>query len=152
MSLVTDCLSLVINGFVADSDTSPGGNGIVYTVQDIAGWWDSPSMRQETKEVPPKGEVVTVSRVNGRALVVTMTAHTPDGTTPLGAALCWTAIGEVQAAFACVYVPATMDVADPLNDQSAAVRLVGSIKKQILGESVAVQFQIPLLAPDPTFF
>lgn len=152
MSLTTDCLSLVINGFTADSDTSPGDNGIVYTVQDIAGWWDSPSMRQETKEVPPKGEVVTVSRVNGRALVVTMTAHSADGTTPLGAVLCWTAIGEVASAFACVYAPATMDVIDPLHDQSAAVRLVGSIKKAILGQSVAVQFQIPLLAPDPTFF
>jgi hypothetical protein len=147
---LTSCPTLKVGSFTADGAT-PDGDGIAYTVQQLDGWWDSPAQSFATVEVAPFGEVVTVARMNGRAISLILVAHLPDGQTPLGAVLCFTAIDTVKAAFAAVYSPVTLEVIEPYVDQSVSVRLVGVVQAQILGPSVAVRFLIQLLAPDPTF-
>lgn len=156
-----DCVALQVGGFVADGVTGDS-DGIAYTVENLDGWWDSPSMRIETTEVQPVGEVITVARTNGRALALTMTAHVPpvgDGivTEALGGLLCRTAMATVEAAFAgMVYTAVALTVSDPVNTLTANVKLVdpageGPIQTSIVGESVMVRFLIQMLAPDPTF-
>lgn len=155
-----DCVSLQIGSLLADGVTGDG-DGIAYTVENLDGWWDSPSSRIETTEVQPVGEVITVARTNGRALALTMTAHMPPAgdvvTDALGMTLCQTAIQTVKDTFAgMVYSAATLTVTDPVNTLAANVKLVdpagqGPIQASIVGDAVMVRFLIQMLAPDPTF-
>lgn len=143
-----DCITLAINGFLADSVT-PDGNGAAWTVERIDGWWDSGSLRVEIDEVQPAGEEITRARENGRPLVVEVVAHAPGGATALGELGCYLAVTSIEVPFRILYEPVTMTVTDPVLELHALVRRVGEIKHAIIGKSAAVRFQIPLLAPDP---
>jgi hypothetical protein len=136
--------------FVADGVTADV-NGIVYTVQSLTGWWDSPPVRSATMEAQPWGEFPTVYRENARAITLVLVAHASLPNTPLGSLLCFTAIAMIKAAvFQALSVPVLLEVADAVNDVSTLVRLASPVRVSILGAAVAVKAQIMLLAPDPT--
>lgn len=145
---MSDELAIEINGFVADGVTVDG-DGIVWTVEAIDGWFDSPPVRFVSQETQPAGEVVSYVRENARPLALRLTAHAPARTDPLGGLLCFRAIESIKPPFQCVNAETLFTVTDPNLTLHANVRRVGQIRSAILGESVAVQFQILLTAPDP---
>lgn len=142
------CIALSIGDFLADTITADA-NAICYTVESIAGWFDSPPLRVGQSESQPRGEHVNVVQTLGRTVVVVLTAHTLDRQTPLGRVLCFTSMETIKAAFRVVFVPAMMRVVDPVFDRQALVRRDGPIKQQIIGESAVVRFSIPLFAEVP---
>lgn len=142
------CMALSFPGFVADGVT-PDGDTIIYTVQALDGWFDSPPIRTGTLEANPRGETITVARENARTVDVQIVAHTLGGL-PLGSPLCFTAVRSIKTAFRALYVPVLMDVLAPSGqERTMLARRVGPIKTQILGESAAVRFDIPMLGEDP---
>lgn len=145
---LTVCPTVRFPTLTADGLT-PDGDGILWTVTQLDGWWDTTAVRIAASEVQPVGELITVARENARAIVLGLVASNPLPGIPLGGVLCMTAIDTLHAAIRAVYVPKLMEVIDPVNDYHALVKLVGPIKSAILGESVAVRFQVPLLAEDP---
>lgn len=145
---MTTCPSLTLNELVVDGAT-PDGDDIVYTLQQLDGWWDSAPVRSSSQEVQPVGEVLTANRENARAIVATILAHTatPDATA-LGD-LCFKAIYNVKFQVRAVVVPVLLTVVDPVITLHALVRRVGAgVKWQMLGNSHSVLFQIQLLAED----
>lgn len=147
-STTADCITLIVGSFVADG-TTPDDNGIVYTIEGLPGWYDTPPMRSATQEAQPRGETITVNRENGRAYTVQVTAHAPARTDALGAPLCFASIEAIKAAFRLVFVPGVVEVTDPLGTRASLSRRVGTIKAALLGESVAMQFEIPMLGENP---
>lgn len=145
---VEPCIGVAIGSFVADGVTADG-DGVVWTVQKLEGWFDSAAVRVEYAEMLPVGQVVTLVRENARAISLQLVAHNAAPDLPLGAALCFTAMDSIEPPFACVYAPDAFAVTDPLLTLYANVRRVGPIQKRVIGESVAVRFLIPLLAEDP---
>lgn len=143
-----DCVTLTVPGLVADG-VNPDIDGIVYTVESLTGWWDTPPVRSETMEAQPTGEYPTVFRENARRPVLVIVAHAPTSVA-LGGLLCWTAIATVKAAFDALSVPVLMEVNDTVNDRTALVRLAAPIRTKILGATVAVRIEISLLVPNPT--
>lgn len=143
------CIVLSFPGFLADGATADG-DAIVYTVQALDGWFDSPPVRTGTLEANPRGETTTVARENARTCDVQIVAHTLGGLS-LGSPLCFTAIRSIKTAFRVLYVPVLMDVIDPSGqERTMLARRVGPIKAQILGDDgVAARFNIPMLGEDP---
>lgn len=145
------CLALAIGDFLADGAT-PSGDGIVYTVEQLDGWFDTPPVRSATQEVQPLGEFVTVNHENGRQVDLTILAHLADSSAPLGAALCFTARQAVRLAFQAVFVPVSMIVTDPNgNATTGLARLRSPTRTTVVGQSVAARIQVALIVPDPTF-
>lgn len=145
----TACLTLITETFTADTVT-PDGDGICYTVQSIDGWFDSPPVRSGSLELNPRGISVAVIRENARVINVVLVAHTLDRQTPLGAAFCFAAMRTIKTEFRAVHASMLMDVTPPGGSfNSLRVRRIGPIKQEILGNVVAVRFNIPMLAEDP---
>lgn len=143
-----DCIAVTVGSFVADGAT-PDGNGIVYEVESLTGWYDTPPVRSETMEAFPTGEFPTVYRENGRRVGLVITAHAPSKTDALGGVLCWTGIAAVKAAFDALYLPVTMAVADSLGTSSGRVRLASPTRATIVGDTVMARLTLSLIAPDP---
>lgn len=142
------CPAVTLGGKLLDG--GPDADGIVWATQRLDGWWDSTSIRSALLEAQPMGELVTVGRENARALVLQVIAMSPTpNVTPLGEVGIFRASETIKAAARAVYLPALMLVNDPIIAAQAYVRRVGAIKQTIIGQLVAAQFQIPLLAPDP---
>lgn len=147
-SPVSQCISVTVGDFVADGST-PDGNGIVYEVESLTGWYDTPPVRSETMEAFPTGEFPTVYRENGRRPQLVITAHAPSKTDALGGLGCWQGIAVVKAAFDALYLPVMMAVADPLGTTSGRVRLASPTRASIVGDSVMARLTLSLIAPDP---
>lgn len=149
------CPSVTLNGLVIDGDTIDG-DGMIWNLDSLQGWWDAAPVRLASQEIEPVGEYVTVARENARALVLEATATSPNtgeglSLAPLGN-LCFTAMESAKTAGRCVYVPVVMTVVDPVHTLHANVRRAGgssAIKSTIVGDLQQVSFQWQLFMPDP---
>lgn len=146
-------LSVQLGNLVADGATADD-DGHVWTCHAIDGWYDSTAVRVAQSETAPAGEVITLARENARAISLTLTASNPGlpAPEPLGKDGIGAARALLKLNAHIVYVPTLLIVEDTefsAGSLSAYVRRVGAVKDTVLGENIAVMFQLPLLAPDP---
>lgn len=148
--LADGCLALAVGAFLADGST-PDGNGIVYTVEQLDGWFDTPPVRSATQEAQPLGEFPTVNRENGRQVDLTILAHVLGGAA-LGNVGCFQGKETVKLAFQAVFTPVSMTVTDPNgNATTALVQLRSPTRTALVGQAVAARITLALIAPNPTF-
>lgn len=146
----SECLTLSVGAFLADGAT-PDGDGIVYTVEQLDGWFETPPIRSATQEVQPLGEFPTVNRENGRQIDLTILAHVLGGA-PLGNVGCFQGKETVKLAFQAVFTPVSMTVTDPNgNATTALVQLRSPTRTALVGQAVAARITLALIAPNPTF-
>lgn len=135
--------SLVIDGSTLDA------NDILWTPTRLDGWWDSAPVRSSTQPAQPTGEYITGAAELGRALVLEVTASSPDPNAVILGDDCWTAIETMKAAARALFIPTLLKVTDPVFAGQAYVRRVGVIKQSMNGARHSMHFVVPLLAEDP---
>lgn len=141
----TTCITAELNGLLFDGDTADG-DGVVYSWQDIAGWWDSPDLGIVTDQ-RPVGVSESVVNMGGRSITLTCLAHDPLLGHKLGLKQ-YKAIRTVKTFCGLEFVSGLLKVNEPGITLQSRVRLSSPIRtKRQAG--VSVQFQVPLLAPDP---
>lgn len=147
-----DCWEVTLNDLVLDGAT-PDGDGIIYTVEVLDGWFEPTTLTLARQPVLPAGEVVTAVRENARAIVLEFVASTTTpGTTALGNLIdnatetVKTAIRD--AVFATVEMSVTDNAIGPLTAQVRRNDSV-SMRRTVLGNAHSVRFQLLLLAEDP---
>lgn len=146
------CPPVVLNTLTADGATADG-DGIVWDVSSITGWFDTTAATISRQPKLPAGETITAARENARAVVLTLLARTATPAATALGDLVWTAMETAKTAVrGALYVPVTMTVTDPaLGALHAAVRLAdgNNVSMAILGELHSLKVQFLLLAEDP---
>ena len=142
-------ITVTLNSFTFDGATqTPSSSGILWDWQDLSGWFDTADQRFDQHEVGI-GSSITVDRRNGRPITLTVLAHALHDGRRLDD-LVYTAQRTLKAAVsAAVDVPVLLKVNEPSVALQAYVRQTGPIRTKVLGTRHLVQFQIPLIAPDP---
>lgn len=144
---MASCPIVVLGPLTIDSLT-PDGDGTVWDATLLDGWWDTPDNRLTYGDVMPMGQTVTVARFEGRSIAAQFLARHANGHSPLGAN-CFRAIDRFKRAFAATLVPVLMTVTDAVETRQSLARLSSKMKVAIGGELGYVQFQVPILCPDP---
>lgn len=147
--MTVDTLTARLGSLIIDGATSDG-DGLVWSVTAIDGWYDSTQVRSGTQEIEPVGETITVARQNGRAINLKLDCKLDESVASdrLGG-LAFSAVETIKAAARCVEIPTLLTVTDPVRATKALVRRVGPVHTAFLGRLVVVQAQVPLLAEDP---
>lgn len=146
------CPPVVLNALTADGAT-PDGDGIVWTVSELSGWFDTTPATISRQPRLPAGETITAARENARALVLVLLATTATPNASALGDLIYTAMETAKTAVrGALYVATTITVTDPaLGALHAAVRLAdgNNVSMAILGEQHSLKVQFLLLAEDP---
>lgn len=140
-------VTVVLNSFTFDSLTaSPAG--VRWSWQDLSGWFDTADQRFDAHEYGT-GVTPTVDRRNGRPITLTVLAHNPTSGMQLDD-LMYVGQRTLKASLrAAVDVPVLLKVNEPTVPLQSYVRQTGPMRSKMLGTRHMVQFQIPLIAPDP---
>lgn len=142
----TTCITAELGGFLFDGD-SPDTDGVVYSWQDLAGWWDTPDLSVITDQ-RPLGVSESVVNVGGRSITLTGVAHPPKLGDKVGLDA-FAAMRRVKVACGCMFAPKYLQVNEPGLSMHALVRQTSPMRFKLSSHLASVTFQIPLLAPDP---
>lgn len=140
-------VTVVLGSFSFDGAT-PSPTGVLWEWQDLAGWFDTADQRVDQHE-NDIGVSLTVDRRNGRPITMTVLAKPTSNGTRLDD-LVYSGERALKAAVRpSVDVPVLLKVNEPSVALQAYVRQAGPIRTRMLGARRLVQFQVPLIAPDP---
>lgn len=146
MTVDTSCIAVSIDGWLFDDDTADA-DGVTYSWQELAGWFDTPDLTIVTDQ-RPLGVSEGVVNVGGRSITLTGTIHDPSLTKPLGPRA-WKAMRTLKTAVGCMFASRVLLVNEPDLQLQARVRQSGPMRFKRSSHLASVSFQIPLLAPDP---
>lgn len=123
---------------------TPDEDGDLFIVGDIVGWTSVPVELATVEKPVSNGAVIAYARLRARSLVVSGTAIAEeDGDV-------WRVRDKLESvAGGMVASDGTLAVDEPGETVTLTVRLSADIQVRPLGSS-AIQFEIPLLAANPT--
>jgi hypothetical protein len=140
------CIAVELNSFLFDG-TTQDADGVVYSWESIDGWFDSPDFTITT-DFRPIGASIIGAQVGGRTIALNGLIHDPNPTTALGDRA-FQAMRTLKANCATMFASALLAVDEPLLPLQAIVGQSAPMRFKPQNALAAVEFQIPLLAPDP---
>lgn len=131
-----------LGGIIFDPDAGPDANGIEWIISELDGW-DSPELRQNLlNPTTIHGQVIGESLYGGRAMTATGWICVPNE------ASFWTARNTLAAATNLVSTEGTLIVRET-PPKKCQVRRAGKLRMRNHDDVYVVEFEIPLIAPDP---